>query len=89
MKHYYLSNPNSPKGFDEVTEEEFYAILGDETTKPYAGKVYRGELTIEEVPEDIREAVIAVVEARTARFGVYTEQDISAEELKNMIQGVL
>ena len=89
MKHYYLSNPNSPKGFDEVTEEEFHAILGDETTKPYAGKVYRGELTIEEVPEDAREAVTAVVEARTARFGVYTEQDVSAEELKNMIQGVL
>lgn len=89
MKHYYLSNPNSPKGFDEVTEEEFHAILGDDTTKPYAGKVYRGELTIEEVPEDVREAVSAVVAARTERWGVYEDQDVSASELKTMIEGVL
>lgn len=30
MKHYYLSNPNSDKGFDEVTETEFYAFVGTE-----------------------------------------------------------
>ena len=86
MKHYYLSNPNSPKGFDEVTEAEFLAIVGDDTIRPYATPVYRGELSIEEVPEDIREAVQAVVDAKIARFGEYNKQDVPANELKSMIE---
>ena len=32
MKHYYITNPNLPRGFVEVTEAEFYTIFGDETT---------------------------------------------------------
>ena len=86
MKHYYLSNPNSPKGFDEVTEAEFLAIVGDDTTRPYATPVYRGELSIDEVPEDVREAVQAVVDAKIARFGEYNKQDVPANELKSMIE---
>lgn len=89
MKHYYLSNPNSPKGFDEVTEDEFLAIVGDDTTRPYAVPVYRGELSIEEVPEDVREAVQAVVDANIARFGEYNKQDVPANELKSMIEEAL
>ena len=86
MKHYYLSNPNSLKGFDEVTEAEFLAIVGDETTRPYAAPVYRGTLSIDEVPEDVREAVQAVVDAKIARFGEYNKQDVPANELKSMIE---
>lgn len=86
MKHYYLSNPNSLKGFDEVTEAEFLAIVGDDTTRPYATPVYRGELSIDEVPEDVREAVQAVVDAKIARFGEYNKQDVPANELKSMIE---
>lgn len=89
MKHYYLSNPNSDKGFDEVTETEFYAIVGTEETRPYASKVYRGEMTIDEVPEEAREAVRSVVDAKIARFGEYKEQDIPANELKKMIEEVV
>ena len=89
MKHYYISNPNSPKGFDEVTEAEFLAIVGDETTRPYTTPVYRGELSIEEVPEDVREAVHAVVDAKIARFGEYNKQDVPADELKSMIEEAL
>lgn len=88
-KHYYISDQTQPRGFVEVTETEFVALIGDETTRPYAGKVYRGEITIEEVPEELREAVQAVVDAKIARFGEYMEQDVSASELKSMIEGVL
>lgn len=86
MKHYYLTNPNLPRGFDEVTESEFYAIFGDESTRPYTGKVYRGEISINEVPEELREAVQSVVDAKIARFGVYANQDVPANELKTMIE---
>lgn len=30
MTHYYISNLNTEKGFDKVTETEFYAIVGTE-----------------------------------------------------------
>lgn len=89
MKHYYISNPNSPKGFDKLTEAESYAILGDKTTRPYAKKVYRGELSIDEVPDELKEAVKTVVNNRIAKFGEYNKQEVPAEELKNMIEEVV
>jgi hypothetical protein len=84
-KHYYIADSTQPRGFVEVSEEEFTAVIGDDTTRPYAGKVYRGEMTIEEVPEELREAVQAVVDAKIERFGVYIEQDVSASELKEVL----
>lgn len=89
MKHYYITDPSASKGFVEVSEEEFTAIIGTEETRPYASKVYRCELTIEEVPEDLREAVQTVVNAKIARWGEYNKQEISANELNDMIKGVL
>lgn len=86
MKHYYISNPSLPRGFEEVTKFEFLALTGDDSTRPYVKQVYRGELSINEVPEELREAVQSVVDAKIARFGVYASQDIPANELKNMIE---
>lgn len=28
MKHYYITDPNAERGFVELTESEFYAIVG-------------------------------------------------------------
>lgn len=89
MKHYYLSDPSADKGFVEVTETEFNAIVGTEETRPYANKVYRNELSINEVPEDLREAVQAVVDAKIARWGEYNKQEVSSEELKSLVEEVL
>lgn len=86
MKHYYISDPNSEKGFVEVNEEEFLAFAGTEEIRPYIGKVYRGELLINDVPEDLREQVQASVDARIDRLGEYKTQEISANELKTMIE---
>lgn len=88
MKHYYLT-ANNEKGFVEVTEAEFFAVVGDETTHPYIGKVYRGELSIEEVPEEVREAVAEIVANRVARLGDYKSQEIPAIELKEMVEEAL
>ncbi len=89
MKRYYISNPDSEKGFDEVTEAEFLAIIGDDTTRLYASEVYRGTLSMDEVPEDIREAVQIVVNNKIARFGKYSEREISADEFTTMLEEVL
>ena len=53
--HYYITDPTAEKGFVELTESEWYALLGTEETLPYANKVYRGEMDISEVPEELRE----------------------------------
>lgn len=87
MKYYI--HANNDKGFKEVTEGEFFAISGDETTSIYASKVYRGALTINEVPENLQEAVQVVVDAKIALYGEYQNQEVSATELKTMIEGVI
>lgn len=87
MKHYYITDPTAEKGFVEVTEAEFRALIGDETTRPYAGKVYSGKMTIEEVPADLRQAVQAVVDAKIARFGPYSERELTAKEALDIITG--
>ena len=89
MKHYYITDPTAEKGFVEVTEEEFNAIIGTEETRPYTSKVYRGEISIDEVPEALRAEVQAVVDAKIARWGEYHKQEVPAEELKNMVEEVV
>lgn len=88
MKRYYIS-ANNQKGFEELTETEFFAIVGDDTHRPYASKVYRGKMALEDVPDQYRATVEALVSARVERCGAYAERDISADELKSMIEGVI
>lgn len=83
--HYYIS-ANNPKGFEEITEAEHLALFGDETTGPYANSVYQGEMTIDAVPDDLRETVQAIVDAKIAKWGYFHKQEVSAEELKTMIE---
>lgn len=78
MKHYYLINKYAPRGFEEITEEEYIALAGFPPVKEYANKVYRGEMSIEDVPEEHREATQAVVDAKIARLGLYQIPDTQA-----------
>ena len=71
MKHYYISSSIAEKGFIEVTETEYHTLRGGDTVHPYASRVYRGEMTIEEVPEELREEVQTVVDRRIERLGKY------------------
>lgn len=87
MTRYYITEPTAERGFVELTETEWFALIGDDTTRPYAGKLYRGEITIEEVPEDLREAVQSVVDTRIARWGLYEERNLSDTEALNIITG--
>ena len=71
MKRYCLFNRNAPTGVEEVTEQEYLAGVGLPPVKDYAAKVYRGKMSIEDVPEEHREATQAVVDAKIARLGAY------------------
>ena len=71
MKRYCLFNRNAPTGVEEVTEQEYLTVVGLPPVKDYAFKVYRGKMSIEDVPEEHREATQAVVDAKIARLGAY------------------
>ena len=78
MGKYYLLNRNAPLGFEEVTEEEYLSVVGLPPVKDYAFKVYRGQMSIDDVPEEHREATQAVVDAKIARLGAYQIPDAQA-----------
>lgn len=87
VTRYYVADNTAPKGFVELTKTEWLALMGDETTRPHASKVYRGEMAIDEVPAELQAAVQAVVDTKVARWGLYSERRISAEEALNIITG--
>lgn len=84
MKHYYLLNRKSTHGFEEITEEEYLAVIGLPPVREYATKVYRGKMSIEDVPEEHREKTRSVVDAKIARLGVY---EITDTQALNIITG--
>lgn len=82
MKRYYISDENQPLGFLEVSEAEYTALFGDETTHHYVSAVYQGELHIDDVPTDLQASVQAAVDNRINRWGLYEnieETDIPIE----------
>ena len=88
MTHYYVSD-NNEKGFEEITEAEWNAIIGQAPNSTYATQVYRGTMSIDEVPEENKETVQAIVDAKIAKWGLYEEQAVSSNELQNLIEEVL
>lgn len=78
MTHYYLLNRKAPRGFEEITKEEYLAVVGLSPVREYAEKVYRGRMSIEDVPEEHREKTRAVVDAKIARLGAYEIPDTQA-----------
>lgn len=69
----------------DVTQEQYLQIVGDASTRAYVAKVYRGEMAVEDVPADLRDAVEGVVEARTEFSGEYALP--SEEALKLIVEG--
>ena len=52
-------------------------------------KILRGEISIDDVPEENRETVQILVANKIARWGEYQEQEISSDELGRMIKETL
>lgn len=86
-KHFYLSPVSNDGEHEEVTESVWFDIIGDKDHREYAYKVYRGELSIEEVPEDKRETVQKIVNNKIARWGAFDKREISDREALDIITG--
>ena len=84
---YYIYNEKSESGFDECTEEEWLAVFGDKEHRKYASQVYRGEISIDDVPEDKRQTVSDIVKNKIARWGAFDNREISDSEALDIITG--
>lgn len=75
-------------GGTEITEEEYNRLLAEIREKAaLVDRLYNGEITIEEVPEQWREEIQRRVDERIAAEGAAEDQDIPAEEALNIIMG--
>ena len=75
-------------GGTEITESEYNRFLSEIREKAaLVDKLYSGEITIAEVPEDWRAEIQRRVEERIAAEGAAEEQDIPAEEALDIILG--
>ena len=72
----------------EITEAEYNALLSEIHEKAsLVNRLYNGEITIDEVPVEWQEEIQRRVDERIAAEGAAEEQDLSAEEVLNIILG--
>ena len=72
----------------EITEAEYNALLAEIREKAaLVEQLYNGEITIDDVPTEWQEEIQRRVNERIAAEGAAEEQDLSAEEVLNIILG--
>ena len=77
-------------GGTEITEAEYNDLLAEIREKAdLVNKLYSGEITIDAVPVDWQEEIQRRVDERVAAEGEAARQEISGNELLNMIEEVL
>lgn len=76
------------KGLEELTEAEYLTLYGDDTQRPYVLQLYRGDITISDVPEDLQEAVQTIVDNRIARWGLWKDLPASPHEVNGLAEAV-
>ena len=72
---YYIEDKSQPNGFIEVTETAYKALFGDDTIGQYVRAVYSGDMVIDDVSIEHREAVQTVVSNRVNRWGLYQKTE--------------
>ena len=77
---YYIFDEKQPNGFLEVTKGEYIALFGDEVTGPYVQAVYRGDIVIDDVPGEHREAVQTIVANKVSQWGMYEDQEATEDD---------
>ena len=75
-------------GGTEITEAEYNALLSEIREKAsLVNQLYNGEITIADIPVDWQEEVQRRVDERIAAEASAEEQDISAEEVLEILLG--
>lgn len=72
----------------EITEAEYNRLLAEIREKAMlVDQLYKGEITVSDVPTDWQEEIQRRVNERIAAEGAADDQDISADEALNIILG--
>lgn len=75
---------------EEITKEEYETLSNEIREKAgFEYQVYNGEISIDSVPAEWRDEIQRRVNERIAAEGEAAQQEISGDELLNMIEGVL
>ena len=75
-------------GGEEITESEYNRLLSEIREKAdLVDKLYSGEITIDDVPNDWKEEIQRRVDERIQADGEAENQPISAEEAMDIILG--
>jgi hypothetical protein len=82
MKNYYIRSKNG--GIEEVSEVEYFSIVGDKDHRSYASKLYNGSITINEVPEDKQTTVQNIVNNKIAKYGSYGAQLATLKDIEKL-----
>lgn len=78
------------QGGIEITKAKYNALLTEIREKAaLVNKLYSGEITIDDVPTDWKDEIQRRVNERIAAEGEAAQQEISGDELLNMIEEVL
>lgn len=75
-------------GQESLTEAEYLALFGNDTQRPYADQLYRGDITLADVPEDLQESVQTIVNNRIARWGLWRNLPASPHEVTALAEAV-
>ena len=77
-------------GGTEITEAEYNRILAEIREKAdLVDKLYSGEITIGDVPDEWQEEIQRRVDERIAADGEAAEQPVSGDEFLSMLEEVL
>jgi hypothetical protein len=87
MKTYYIPSKDGTR--EQLTEKEYLSLFGTSEQRSYVNKLYCGKITIQEVPEELQEAVQEIVKNRISKYGTYDEQPASTKDIENLVQAIM
>lgn len=79
---------NLPGGIDTISDDEVAVLFGAPEYRVYVSRVYRGEISLNDVPEAYREAVVYCVNERTTRLGRHSDQPAQSDEVLELVQTI-
>lgn len=87
MKYYIYSEIEHK--LVECSEEEYNLFNENLELNNYINKVYKEEISIDEVPDDLQKQVREGVEKKIAEQGSYDDQPVESDELMKMLGGMI
>lgn len=86
MSKFYLINKNG--SMEEITDAEYSILLENKELRQYVSKLYREVITINEVPEALRDFVQMIVNKRIDKYGSYNSQPATVQDINRLINAL-